>query len=409
MKHFSYLVTDDANAFLQKVACDDAEAVYGVRPVARQPEPMEKRASPDTPFEKIAARLERDIGILKTAGPCGLSFGMCKRANAYIDHLLSSVGLGPDEFAQVFDKVAAEAIETDLNASWEQLSAGCPDDLKPWLEWELAKIGYELAADAEMEKQAVFGLVARGIGGIGKMLMHGRAAGSAAKAGLKAGVRTVGREAKGAKTIVGHGYRGGKGHIKATMGTSKARMAGQALAKATGRGAAARAYRANLKKQHQAARAGQVKGLSAKQKAGGYVSPKQQKMLNKARGREAMKAREAVKVPAAPRAPAAMKPPAARAEQKAVKTQQETMRAQDAARKAAVGPSATRSGRGGPSHSETKYTGGPGVTPPATPKGLKAKLLKPGGWDKLTTGEKLQLGAGGYLGGKMLFGEGPAL
>ncbi len=46
--HFSYLVDEDAAPFFQKVACADAEAVYGVRPVELQPAVMEKTAAPST-------------------------------------------------------------------------------------------------------------------------------------------------------------------------------------------------------------------------------------------------------------------------------------------------------------------------------------------------------------------------
>src|SRR5690606_36972397 len=105
--------------FFQKLAIDKA----GVRASDVAPEAMAKIASAQSPFEKVAARLDRDLELLKVAGECGVNGGMMRRANAYMDVLYAHNDLSLEEYEQVFDKVAAYAIEVDLLAAYDQLCA----------------------------------------------------------------------------------------------------------------------------------------------------------------------------------------------------------------------------------------------------------------------------------------------
>lgn len=183
-RHFDFLFTDQSEEFFQKFAMADV----GIPATIPAPVAMTKTASAKTGFEKMASRLDRDLGILKTAGQCGTGFGMCKRADAYIRVLLSNVNLTPAEFGEVFDKVAGEAIDTDLNESWVELSAECPEELHPWLEHELTKLARGMVQDAMMEKEAiVFGLLARG----GAKLLSGVSKVRAGAAGVKAVVKSI--------------------------------------------------------------------------------------------------------------------------------------------------------------------------------------------------------------------------
>ncbi|MBW2691040.1 MAG: hypothetical protein JRE57_00220 [Deltaproteobacteria bacterium] len=370
---------------------------------AADPAPIEKTAAaPKTSFEKVAARLDRDIVILKIAGACGTSFGMCKRANAYIDVLLTNCDLSPDEFGELFDKVAAEAISTDIEASLAQLGAECPDDLKPWLEAEFSKIGFELAADAELEKQAIIGLLSKG-------LMHTRAAGAAVGAGAKA----LARGAKSGLSQTRRGISGGMGHIKATMGASKARMAGRALGKVKAKGALGRAYKQSLIKTHQSGHAAQVAGLKKMERAGANLSGKQKKLLSKANRRATPKPPAAPATTAPPKTPAATV--AATTEAKAIKSESGRTRAVDDAAKATkqpdnVVPIRKGTGTDGPAPQAAPK---PAPSPTAAaetaqnagaPKGIVDKIMSQG-VNSLTTGEKVQAGLTAYIGGKVAFGD----
>jgi hypothetical protein len=143
-KHFDYLMKDESEDFFQKVAFREA----GIAPARPAPHEMAKQASAMSSFEKVASRLDRDMGILKQAGAYGRNFGMYKRAGAYMEVILTNANLSPEEFGAVFDKVAASAIETDLQQCWDEISPGCPDSHLGWLESEFAKIGFNLAVEA---------------------------------------------------------------------------------------------------------------------------------------------------------------------------------------------------------------------------------------------------------------------
>ena len=89
------------------------------------------------------------------------------------------------------------------------------------------------------------------------------------------------------------------------------------------------------------------------------------------------------KAPSTTSANTAAMSPSARAEQVKVTSQQQQGEAAAAAAKAAKG--------GGPP---------PASPPPGTPKKLSDR------WGELSNAEKLKVGAGAYIGGKVVFGEG---
>ena len=217
---------------------------------------------------------------------------MCKRASVYFTRLSATTELDPEELGEAFDKIAASAIEADLNAAWVKLSSECPDDLLPWLGWQFSKMGYEMAQDAALEKEAIVGALFRGIGrnvirGGAKGIRAGRSVsikGQATAAGASAGTRAAGRDlaSRAAKAPVRW-----RGQMGAASGAQRMGLISGAMKQVKVPGAAGRAARKNLAKQHQKAQADYVKGLSRKQKGGGALTPKEQKALNRARGREA--------------------------------------------------------------------------------------------------------------------------
>jgi len=215
--HFSYLVDDDAGAFFQKAANRAAT------PAPRAPAPMAKTANAAAPFEKIAARLDRDIEIIKVAGACGIGGGMMRRADAYIDRMINlESDLTAEEFGEIFDKVAAAAIMGDLEAAYAELTADVEPDLHHVVERTLAKIGSDMTSLAMLEKDAFLGALARGAGRLfargavkeemaaGRAIAKGMAGRSAARAGEAAkglGSKAVGK-ARGLAARVGEGAKG---------------------------------------------------------------------------------------------------------------------------------------------------------------------------------------------------------
>ena len=76
------------------------------------------------------AIIEANINALRDAGDCGVGFGMCKRADDYLGKLASDTSVSNDDFAIIFEKVAAAAIETDFDLATEQLSRKYPGQLR---------------------------------------------------------------------------------------------------------------------------------------------------------------------------------------------------------------------------------------------------------------------------------------
>lgn len=200
-KHFAYLTQSDEADFFQKVAGEQAKSRRPVASSSITKTAMQQLLGGIT-FEKVAGRIDRDIGILKIAGPSGMNAGMQKRAGAYLDQLVEQCEMTDEEYGEIFDKLAAESILGDMSAAFDHLSDGLDHAYHPWLRGEIQKLGYELTVHAMHEKEA--GLLS----GIGKLLGRGGEmlgeAGMGAKA-LKAGAgRAIGRGAR----AVGEGASG---------------------------------------------------------------------------------------------------------------------------------------------------------------------------------------------------------
>lgn len=182
--HFAYLLEEDSGDFFQKAAEDEAHQVVSAA-TAVAPARMEKTASA---FEKFASRVDSDIEILKTAGDCGLSLGACRRTDRYMDSLLSRADL-VEGFEEVWDKLAASAIEADIEAARYQLYDMVEPDWYPHVDQDLAEIGADLVKDAQMDKEALIGIVrgAKFLARTGKAAVRGVKATKGLGAATRAG------------------------------------------------------------------------------------------------------------------------------------------------------------------------------------------------------------------------------
>ena len=224
-KHFSYLVDDESEDFFQKVAFQEA----GVAPARAAPPEMKKEASFTSDFEKVASRLDRDLGIIKSAGQCGMNGGMVKRASAYLDAVASNSNLSPEEFGEIFEKVAGDAIQTDLDYCFQQICQDLPDAYHEDVALGLAKIGYDAAAEATLIKEAVLAGVGRWLG---SMAVKSRVGAGAAKGLGGLAAREGGKAAlKGAKGV---GYVAGSplyvGYKAGQLGVKGLRSVGRGIA-----------------------------------------------------------------------------------------------------------------------------------------------------------------------------------
>jgi hypothetical protein len=152
-KHFAYLLEDDQDDFFQKAAEEEARTVVAnaLGPPQHQ---IEKTAAP---LEKFASRLVRDLEIIKTAGDCGLNLGMVRRTDDYMDALLARDDL-VEGFEGYWDKMAAAAIETDMEAARQQLYEMVEPDWYPEVDKDIAEIGTDLVKAAQMDKEALVGV-----------------------------------------------------------------------------------------------------------------------------------------------------------------------------------------------------------------------------------------------------------
>jgi len=434
-KHFSYLLDEQSDSFFQKVAMRQAEQVHRVRVPRPEPEPIEKQASAPSDFEKIAGRIDRDLYILKTAGPCGFNGGMTKRADAYIDVLLTNNNLSIEEFGEIFDKVAAESIEGDLQAAYEQACSQLPEDEHWIVEQTLAKVGHQMTEYALLEKQAIAAAAGRLLLGGAKRL-----------GGLMSGAGTTAAKmrasAAGAKSIAGSRLTAaGKQIARPFKATARG---GKALGREfrAGRRGAILGSEAELLKARQAARA----ISTAPGKAGEYARAAE-KSLSKSIPEAQRKATDLLKANRPPKPPqvivrrgggagAAPKGTAgpakttsetvtAKTQADTAKTQMETQRGAEKAREAAEGSVTPISSA--PGYKPPKGTGTDGAArqpkPESTPKAMpnqeqalniaKENNAPPGIIDKmmnqgissLTTSEKVQAGLGAYMVGKTMFGD----
>jgi len=458
--HFDYLLDVPAGDFFQKLVCEEAD-----RDLPPSPPTMQKQASaaPRSDFEKIASNLDRNIEILRAGGPYGLSLGMNKRADAYFDLLLANASLTEEQFGEIFDKVAAAAIETDLNMAFLELCDDYPEEAHPWIEQELIKVGYQMVKDAMAEKEAAFPRLRAMFSGGKAMGAKGLvgAGGKAMGRGYSAISREVSREgralAESAKNVAGRA-RAGASEFRAGRRVARGEKDLAAIEKglssrfARGQGEGAKAYRRSLQRQRYAIQKGMAENPNLMRAQARRVQEGKSRMQVTPQGggpaanvlRGGKGGGGAIQMPKATRAPAGAAPanttaahaPAPAAQTQAM-AQTRQIRAEGSRERAATeaaqaaeapgtrqttnirgqgrstGPAPTPGGQ--PQGGQPRGTGSqpatggePAPVSPAqaeqagAPKGVIDKL-KTEGWDSLTAGEKFQVGAGGVLGAKMLF------
>lgn len=218
-RHFQYLFDDAENDFFQRVAANQ---------VAPLPKMTEKVAAIAAP-----SRFDLDMMILAEAGECGMDFGMTKRACSYLESALDRPGMDTQTFVDLFEKVAAVAIERDMAGVERYLvnlaSANGHDE-------EMAKaaaavVGRDLALATiatcdELLKMAGLGsLFGKAVNLPGKALGLGRAAVSATKSGLATASGAIGGVARRTGSAVAGTARADLADIKsvASRGLKKYR------------------------------------------------------------------------------------------------------------------------------------------------------------------------------------------
>jgi len=444
-KHFAYLTQHDDADFFQKVANEQAEAS---RPMASQTlmkTAMENMLEGAT-FEKVAARLDRDIGILKIAGPCGMSMGMQKRAGAYIDQLLEQCEMTEEEFSHVFDKVAGEAIYADLVAASGHLADGLDPSHIPWLRGEMAKIGRDLTEHALMEKEAFLGALIRAGGAAIKGIAGGGARRAAAGvAGATAPAR-MGAKMLAADAKAAIGGQVAKARIGAKMlGQDAKALAGKIKAPFTAEGRIARGKASLAKTQAAAAKLRELGAAKpgmiadARQSAAASLDKSVVKQKAKVDGLVA-KSTAPAKAPESPKAPSSTRAggsaPAEAPAARAAAAKAGNPGAADAAAKAGKRPAGAAAPKakaenpfanlttGKPKRGDGLDVTDPGMgkSSPAAGAGLNAasttgnatfkgswEKFRDGGWKSLSGAEKQKLinaGAVAVVGGRVVTGQG---
>ncbi len=415
--HFAYLTADDEADFFQKVASAEAEASRK----SLAPAPMIKTASVSA-FEKISSQLPRDLMVLRNAGECGLNAGMMKRADAYMDILASRADITTEQLAEIFDKVAGDAIQIDLAAANEQLCSMLPPQLHHHVDDVLIKIGAELFELALLEKQAGFGEA------IGKLLTRGGggelgAGLSVAKGMVGRGASRIGRAVEEGGEAVGRGI-GRAGRAVAEGGAAVGRGVAAPF-KAVGRGigkevgAFRTARRAKIMEAPEKIQANIEAARAAGGPHGADAAAHFEKKLQKAKTRQnEMLGREAVKNvnraggmgKAPPHAPIGTPAAAENVAAKTVKAEGERGEAQNAATTAATPHSPPAEGAPAPAKGGAP-TNAPAQSPAKAPKteaeppgGAEGKpagfkdawtRLHQVGWKELTSQEKSKLISGG--------------
>lgn len=250
--HFNYLIDDEGANFFQKVAED----------VAFQHEP--------TPFEKLARRLDTDLHMIKTAGPCGGDLPAIGRACTYLEKVAAGTGvfITPEQFGEVFDKVAAAAIEADVNALATIIDEEYPDGLKPAATEELRKLAADITSAALMEKEAIIGKV---IGGVRKFVSGGRAQLAGLGEHVSSGIKNIGGRMRAAR------YRSRAQAIASTKKKVRALPAGSA---------ARAGAEKSLAKQEAAFRSGYARARSATPRTRHFVGEQGRAARAAAKGKE---------------------------------------------------------------------------------------------------------------------------
>ena len=423
--HFSYLTDEPSGAFFQKLA--EAKAAVPARAVAVAP--MAKTASAASPFEKIAGRLDRDLAIIRDIGPRGVNAGMQKRADAYIDHILNQADLTEEEFGEVFDKIAAAAIMGDLEAAFQQLTEGVPEELHHVVEQTLAKVGHDLISIALLEKEANLlssagKWLGRGVGHLAEGAGAAAAGGAVAKGMARRGAIRTGEMAMGAGRRAVDGVKS-----LARKGADPYRASRQAKTMAAGAETVKNLERAkgvvNLGGKNSARGADAVKALEGKVGVRPNAPASRAFMENadKAVAKASEKTKASMgfnaKPPEAPKPPAPPAPvratePAKAGESKAIKADSERAKAESDAGEAAASKERkpAQDAKDGPE--AAKPAGGADPKPPAdVPAKVKAtdafKKWSENGWAALSPAEKgamIRAGVVGAVGYRAVTGKG---
>jgi hypothetical protein len=144
--HFKYLLEEPSHDFFQKVAHEQVVGTLFAPPPLRIV-PFDKTASAEILLDH---KVDQALLMLESTGPIGLDFGMCKRASVYLHHLGSDGTIDDATFLDVFNKVAAAAIEKDFEAGLEQLCADLPKSLHAEANRQLSKIAGKLVKTANI-------------------------------------------------------------------------------------------------------------------------------------------------------------------------------------------------------------------------------------------------------------------
>jgi hypothetical protein len=389
--HFAYLYNDDEQEFFQKIACDIADE--GTPSAAT---PMVKTASsPEVmTFEKVASRFDQDMFIIKTAGPSGFNLGAIRRGMAHFDFTVENVDMEDDQVVEMFDKIAAETIQHDLEVCRQALYKLGGEEYKEWVDAEIAAAGLELVKAASMDKEALIGLMraARGIKG-------------ALKATKGLGFAT---RAKAVARAPGQAWKG----WRAERAVAKSGKAAKRLAKAEGKLEGLRAREvARIEKAHAikdpAIRAGVTKDVgesaAAKlQKARANVEKHQAKM-QKATGRAEAATARAEGRPVPQTQPSS---PQQALDQKTSRTQTQTEL--ERKRGATEAEKATKTPETKPAPADKAELAAAEGAEGVTLKGSYTKM-RDQGWGALSGAEKQKLinaGLAGVVGHRVLTGHG---
>jgi len=146
--HFNYLLDDLDRDFFQKVAKEQAVSNLPIQSSEIALETV-KTASyePESSFEKIASQLESDLEIIKLSGERGMGMGASRRAGRYMSQYENDPSLSDDEYVQIFDKVAFDMLEADMETARFDLKMASPPEMHDWVDFQLGKVAFEHCQD----------------------------------------------------------------------------------------------------------------------------------------------------------------------------------------------------------------------------------------------------------------------
>lgn len=386
--HFAYLLEDETADFFQKEACIIADSQMSTMTKTASREASRESYS----FEKISSRVDGDLFMLKTAGPCGIAMGMSKRASSYFDHILDESNLDADEIDVIFDKIASESISVDLSAAREELYklAGGDSELLAAIDEEIGFVGFNMAKLATIEKEAII---------------------AAAKALMAAGRSST-------KALAGRGVRAVKKGVRAAPSVAKKGITAplRAAAKAS-RSIASKARQARLglaERRLKGIGRGLKSGFAVKGTAGSKAF---RKSLQESRGKELAHVGKLMKNPkyqaAATTKRTAVK--ATTANRKAGQITQSQKRQSQTATRTKKGLTAAKGAAKAPAKTPQPATKTPQTPTKTVAEGAKVKLgdaakkMRDQGWGSLSGDEKQKLinaGLAGVVGHRVVMGKG---